>query len=156
MKKTFLKSIVSLSALIALSCAPAALAAGEAGGALNGVWDSQVTLTDCNGNTLVSFEAYEMFHAGGTLTSTDNTPPGQHGPGFGTWRRVSGRSYAAPFQFFNFNADGTFAGTQKITRTITLRADGNSYTSMVNFGTYDPSGNLVFSGCGTETATRLP
>lgn len=155
MKKTILKSIVSLSALLVLSFAPAALAApGE--GPLPGVWDSQVTLTDCNGNTLVSFAASEMFHTGGTLTSTDNTPPGRQGPGFGTWKRVNRRSYTAPFQFFNFNADGSFAGTQKITRTITVALDGNSYTSVVNFESYDPSGNLVFSGCGTEVATRRP
>ncbi|MBA3832082.1 MAG: hypothetical protein H0X34_09350 [Chthoniobacterales bacterium] len=155
MKKTILRSIVSLSALIALNFASAALAApGEV--PLRGVWDSQVTLTDCNGNTLVSFEAFEMFHAGGTLTSTDNTPPTGHGPGVGTWTRLNRRSYSAPFQFFNFNADGSFAGTQKIMRRITIGPDGNTYTSVVNFEIYDPNGNLVFSGCGTEAATRLP
>lgn len=112
MKKTILKSILSLGALVALSFAPAALAAPRVE-PLIGVWDSQVTLTDCTGHTLVSFEALEMFHTGGTLTSTDNTPPGRQGPGFGTWKRLRTLSYAAPFQFFNFNADGSFAGVQK-------------------------------------------
>ncbi len=155
MKKTILKSIVSLSALVVLSFAPAAFAR-PGNGPLTGVWDSQVTLTDCNGHTLVSFAAHEMFHAGGTLTSTDNTTPGLQGPGFGTWKRLNGQTYSAPFQFFNFNADGTFAGTQKIQRTITISTDGKSYTSDVAFGSYDPDGNLLFSGCGTEAATRLP
>lgn len=155
MKKSVLKSIVSLSALVALSLAPLTLAA-PSGADLTGVWDSQVTLTDCNGNTLVSFEAYGMFNTGGTFTSTDNTPPGRQSIGFGTWRKTGPRTYAAPFQFFNFNADGTFAGTQKITRTITLAANGASYTSVVNFQSLDPSGNVIFSGCGTEAATRLP
>ena len=123
---------------------------------LQGVWDSQVTLTDCNGNTLAVFEAYAMFHQGGTLTSTDNTPPTLHGPGFGTWERVDARKYTSHFQFFNFNADGTFAGVQKIDQQIRLAADGNSYTSTVTFGAYDPDGNLIFSGCGSEVATRLP
>ncbi|MEO8044546.1 MAG: hypothetical protein ABI674_06530 [Spartobacteria bacterium] len=155
MKKTTLRSIFSLGALIVLSFAPVALA-GSGNGALPGLWDSQVTLTDCNGNTLASFEAFEMFHQGGTLTSTDNTPPTLHGPGFGTWQRLAQKSYSAPFQFFNFNPDGSFAGIQKIMRTITIGAGGTNYTSVVNFETYDPNGNLVFSGCGTETATRLP
>jgi hypothetical protein len=115
-----------------------------------------VTLTDCNGFTLAVFRAFEMFHQGGTLTSTDNTPPTLHGSGLGTWQRAGGLKYTAPFQFFNFNADGTFAGTQKIDRQILVAADGNSYTSTVTFATYDPDGNLVFSGCGTEIATRLP
>lgn len=155
MKKALLKSIVSLSALLAMSLAPAVLAA-PGGADLTGLWDSQVTLTDCNGHTLVSFEALEMFHTGGTLTSTDNTPPGLQGPGFGTWKRINQKSYSAPFQFFNFNADGSFAGTQKIMRTVTVAANGNSYTSVVSFESYDPNGNLLFSGCGTETATRVP
>lgn len=154
MKKITLFTLTALSAL-ALSFTPAALA-GSGADALVGLWDSQVTLTDCNGHTLVSFEAHEMFHAGGTLTSTDNTPPGRQGPGFGTWKRAGRTTFTAPFQFFNFNADGTFSGTQKIARTITVAADGNSYTSEVNFGSYDPNGNLLFSGCGTETATRIP
>lgn len=155
MKKYLVRSIVSLSALLTLSFAPAGLAA-PGDGSLPGLWDSQVTLTDCNGNTLVSFEAYELFHAGGTLTSTDNTPPGRQGPGFGTWERAGRGKFSAPFQFFNFGTDGSFVGTQKITRTITLGADGNSYTSVVNFGSFDPNGNLLFSGCGSETATRIP
>lgn len=122
---------------------------------LEGVWDSQVTLTDCNGHTLAAFEAYVMFHQGGTLTSTDNTPPTLHGPGFGTWQRMGGRNYNAHFQFFNFNADGTFAGVQKIDTQIHPAAHGNSYTSTVAFAAYDVNGNLIFSGCGTEVATRI-
>lgn len=155
MKKTVPGFIISIAALIALSFAPAALA-GPQGNILQGLWDSQVTLTDCNGNTLAAFRATEMFHAGGTLTSTDNTPPTLHGPGFGTWERLPGRSYAAPFQFFNFNPDGSFAGVQKIQRTIMVASDGNSYSSVVTFESYDPNGNLLFSGCGSETATRVP
>ena len=139
----------------ALTGAPAT-ASPQQSAPLQGVWDSQVTLTDCNGFTLAVFRAYEMFHQGGTLTNTDNTPPTLHGPGFGTWERVDGRKCTAPFQFFNFNSDGTFAGVQKIARQIRLAPDGNSYTSTVTFETYDPNGVLVFSGCGTEVATRIP
>jgi len=141
--------------VVALSVASAA-ASPQQSAPLQGVWDSQVTLTDCNGFTPAAFRAYEMFQQGGTLTNTDNTPPTLHGPGLGTWQRVGGRKYTAPFQFFNFNSDGSFAGTQKIDRQIQLPADANSYTSTVTFETYDADGNLIFSGCGTEVATRLP
>src|SRR5947207_5515328 len=151
MKKIILGSIATMLTAVALS-----VASGEdcpqQSAPLQGVWDSQVTLTDCNGNTLAEFEAYVMFHQGGTLTSTDNTPPTLHGPGFGTWQRVAGRNYTTSFQFFNFNADGTFAGVQKIHTQIHL-AVGNSYTSTITFASYDPDGNLIFSGCGTEVAT---
>ena len=123
---------------------------------LEGVWESHATLTDCNGHILVASLAYEMFASGGTLTSTDNAPPTQHGPGLGTWRHLGGRNYAAPFQFFNFNPDGSFAGVQKINRLIVVAPNGHSYTSTVAFASYDPNGNLLFQGCGTETAVRLP
>jgi hypothetical protein len=153
MKKLILRSLAPMMIVVALTVASATASQSAP---LQGVFDSQATLTDCNGFILVTFHAYEMFHEGGTLTSTDNTPPTLHGPGFGTWQRVGGRKYTAPFQFFNFNADGSFAGVQKIERQIQLAADANSYTSTVTFESFDPDGNLIFSGCGTEVATRLP
>src|SRR5450755_4132624 len=137
MKKIILRSIIPMMAVAAVSVASAAVPPQQSA-PLQGVWDSQVTLTDCNGNTLAAFRAFEIFHQGGTLTSTDNTPPTLHGPGLGTWERVNGRKYTSPFQFFNFNPDGSFAGVQKIDRVIQLAADGNSYTSTVTFGAYDP------------------
>lgn len=155
MKKIILRLIVLMMTVGALSAASNAASSPQAA-PLQGVWDSEVTLTDCNGFTLVVFRAYEMFHQGGTLTSTDNTPPTLHGPGFGTWQHAGVRKYTSPFQFFNFNADGSFAGTQKIDRQIQLSPDGTSYTSTVTFESFDPDGNLIFSGCGTEVATRLP
>lgn len=155
MRKLIVSSIVALSAFVALTVSPASFATTPRT-LLEGAWDSQVTLTDCNGNTLVTFRAYAIFNRGGTLTSTDNMPPTAHGPGLGTWERIGGRNYTAPFQFFNFNPDGSFAGVQKINRTITLAADANSFTSVVAFDSYDPNGNLLFSGCGFETAARLP
>ena len=155
MKKIILRSIVLMMSVVALSVASAADPLQQSA-RLQGVWDSQATLTDCNGNILVVLRAFEAFHQGGTLTSTDNTPPTLHGIGLGTWQHVGVGKYTAPFQFFNFNADGTFAGTQKIERLIQIAADGNSYTSTVTFASYDPDGNLLFSGCGDEVATRLP
>ena len=68
---------------------------------------------------------------------------------------MGGRSYSAPFQFFSFNPDGTFAGTVKIARNILLAADANSYTSTVSVEILDPNGNVIATLCGTESATRL-
>ena len=155
MKRIVRSLIVSIIALVACTISRTSFAA-QSGAALEGVWDSQVTLTDCHGGTIAAFRAYVTFNRGGTLNSTDNAPPTMHGPGLGTWQRLGGRSYSAPFQFFNFNPDGSFAGVQKISRTITLEAGGDSFTSVVTFESFDPEGNLLFAGCGTEIATRLP
>jgi hypothetical protein len=156
MKKLILGSIVMMIAAAALSASPAEASELFAIPLHGSVWDSQVTLTDCHGHTLTVFRAFEMFNLDGTLTSTDNMPPTSHGPGLGTWHLTGVRRFSAPFQFFNFNPDGSFAGTQKIDREIHLAANGNSYTSTITFRSYDPTGNLIFSGCGTETAVRLP
>lgn len=165
MKKTIFKSIACLgmSALAAITIttvsaqqpAPAS-SSGTPAERLEGVWDSHVTLTDCHGHTIVAFRAFGMFNRGGTQNSVDNAPPTMHGPGLGTWEYLGGRRYSAPFQFFNFNPDGSFAGVQKIQRTITLDNDADEYTSVVTFESVDPNGNVLFSGCGTEKATRLP
>ncbi len=153
MKKLIVRSIVSTLALATLAVAPAVSA--QQPNTLRGVWNSQVTLTDCNGNTLAAFRARQMFIQDGSLISVDNAPPTAHGTGFGRWRHLNGLNYGSPFEFYNFNPDGSFAGVQKIHRKIVLAADGNSYTSNVTFERLDPEGNVVFSGCGTETATRL-
>ncbi len=154
MKKLITKSILALVAVGAL-CAGTKKGSAQQPTSLQGIWNSQVTLTDCNGNTLAAFRAMEMFIVDGSLISVDNSPPTAHGTGFGRWRHLSGQNYGSPFQFYNFDSDGNFSGLQKIHRKIVLAANGNSYTSTVTFETLDPDGNVVFSGCGTETATRL-
>lgn len=155
-KKIIISLIISIITIVAMTIPSATLAAQQRA-SLEGVWDSQVTLTDCNGFTLVAFEGYLMFNRGGTLSVTDNAYFPLHGPGFGTWQCLGGRHFTGAFQFFNFNPDGSFAGVQKITPwTITLAANGNRYTSVFSFASYDPNGNLLISGCGAETATRLP
>jgi hypothetical protein len=156
MKKIILRSIVLVMTVAALSSAPASLSA-QHGASLEGVWDSQVTNTDCNGNILMSFRSFEAFHQGGTFTGTGNTPNPELGsPVLGTWQRTGMRTFSGALQFFTFNPDGSFAGMVKIASQIHLSADGNSFTGTSTFAVYDPDGNLVFSGCGTEVATRLP
>jgi hypothetical protein len=154
MKKIILSTIVSTIILAGLAFAPTS-ARADGGRALQGVWDSQVTLTDCEGHTIASFRALEMFGEGGTVTSVDNTPPTGHGPGLGQWEFLGDHMYSAPFQFFNFNSDGSFAEVQKIERTIKLMHQGSTYASSVTFQAIDPNGNVVRSGCGSEAATRI-
>ena len=155
MKKIILRSIVLVMTVAALRSAPASLSA-QHGASLEGAWDSQVTSTDCNGNILMAFRLFGAFHQGGTFTGTGNLNPALGSPSIGTWQRTGMRTFNAPLQGFNFNPDGSFAGTIKVERQIHLSADGNSYTGTSTFAVYDPDGNLLFSGCGTEVATRLP
>ncbi len=162
MKKIILSSIVSTMALAALILTPASLFAQQELSAqhrasLEGVWNAQVTSTDCNGHILMAFRGLNAFHEGGTLTFIGNGNPELGNVVLGTWQRTGGmRTFNATFQGFNFNPDGSFAGTLKVASQIHLSTDGNSYTSTDTFAVYDPDGNLIFSGCITEVATRLP
>ncbi len=150
MKKIILRSIVSLMALISLTVAPAAFSAQPT---LQGAWDTQVTATDCNGNILVTFRVFETFHQGGTSTGIGTLSPA---PNIGTWQRKGMRTFKSTLYGPDFNPDGTPAGTSIVTRHIQLSADGNHFTSTATTVVFDTDGNLVFSGCGTDVATRLP
>lgn len=158
MKKITLRSIVSMLALIAVTVPAASLDSQHWGQSrLEGAWESQVTNTDCNGHILTEFRGFSIFHQGGTFTGTGNlNSPAPVVPALGTWQRTGMRTFNAPLQFFTFNPDGSFAGTVKITRQIQLSADANSWNSTGTFAVYDPDDNLVFSGCITEVATRVP
>jgi hypothetical protein len=89
-----------------------------------------VTIRDASGNPLRSFRAMNMYMLGGQFEEFGvGTPPGQRGPGMGVWQREGSGHYGAVLEFFRFNVDGTFAGTQKVTRTIALNAAEDRFTS---------------------------
>jgi hypothetical protein len=161
-KKTALPSVVSILGLTALffMLSPASSSAqrldgSDRGDRIEGVWDSQVTLTDCQThNVLATFRGLGTFIRGGSLTQTDNQPPGLFTPGLGRWQHVGGGRYAATFRFFTFDANGAFTGTGRVSRNIQLDRDGNTFSSVITSEIFDANGNLIATLCGTETATR--
>ncbi len=89
---------------------------------------------------------------GGTMSETAPSFPTS---GHGIWKRTSGRQYTVALAFYAFEPNGDFAGNAKIKEYITLGRNFNSYTSDSTFEFFDPNGNVVDSGCSTETATRF-
>jgi hypothetical protein len=123
---------------------------------LKGVWDVTVIIRDASGNPLRSFRAMNMYMLGGQFEEFGvGTPPGQRGPGMGVWQREGSGHYSAVLEFFRFNVDGTFAGTQKVTRTIALNAAEDRFTSSAAIQILDINGQLIQVGYATETATRF-
>jgi len=154
----------ALTLVLALAATQlSASAQGEPGkhssgnGKIIGVWNVRVTRRDCQtGDALgVNPPVMNMFNRGGTLLETSAGSPTRRGPGLGTWQYVGGQSYSAVFRFFRFNADGSFAGTRRVARTIELSRDANEFTATATDELFDASGNLFQTGCATETATRL-
>jgi hypothetical protein len=156
MKNNLMKNTtLALAGLLLCAFAPTAARAQSSGDKIEGVWNSNVTTTDCNGTVLANFQGLGMFIRGGALTQTNNMNPALASPSAGHWEARGLHHYTAEFEFFRFDTTGAWTGTQMVSRRITLDAGGNSFTSVIEFTAYDVNGNVIATGCGTETATRV-
>ncbi len=128
----------------------------DAGNSIEGVWRNQVTVKDCQSNTvLATFAGLLNYHQGGTMSETGATNPALRSPGYGIWTRTDGRTYAGKFTFFTFNPDGTSNGSQKVNQNIVISQNGNHLTDNATAEIFDANGNLLFTVCATANATRF-
>ena len=122
---------------------------------IEGVWEGTATLTNCStGAVLTSFAASSVYHRGGTMGDTNATPTVTRGPGFGTWTR-SGTTYTIKFRFFAYDNTGALIGTRRVTRTVTLAANGQTATGTNSNELFNPAGVSQGASCGTDTSTRV-
>jgi len=123
---------------------------------LEGVWESEVTMRNCQTNDAIrSFRGRTLFIRGGAAIGTNNNPQIQSSPALGQWEYLGGRRYRATFSAFRFNPDGSFAGVVRQIRNITLSQDGDQLTITVNTETFDADDRLIATGCATDTARRV-
>jgi hypothetical protein len=122
---------------------------------IEGAWESTITIRDCTSGAVVrTFKGMNTFHRGGTLSDTNNAPTATRGPGQGVWKKGAG-TYTASFRFYRYNADGSLAGSQKVTRTTTLGTDGNSSSGTISAQIIDTSETVLQTLCGTEASVRI-
>lgn len=122
---------------------------------LEGVWEGPVTLRDCaSGNAVATFRGSQAFHHGGTMSDTNSNPTVTRGPGSGTWVR-NGATYTIKFRFFTYDNTGAPTGTARVTRTVTLSADGKTATSTNSSVLEDTNGATLRSTCGTDVGTKV-
>ena len=115
-----------------------------------------MTLKDCtSGATLGAFRGLSTFAQGGTAAADNNQPAATKGVAMGTWKKGATGTCAASFRFWRYLPDGTPAGQQRLTRTITLAADGQSLTSTIASQALDAADNVAQSVCEFETGARL-
>jgi hypothetical protein len=128
---------------------------GKGARALEGTWNTVVTLRDCTTQApLGTFRAMDMFIQGGSLVDTNAAPPTTRGPGFGSWSYVGEQQFTATLRFFIYNPDGTFAGVRRVAQEITMAEDNNTWESTVANIIYNPAGTPVATGCATAVASR--
>ena len=127
------------------------------GGRLEGTWDTQVTIRNCQtGGAIRTFASVGTFMSGGTMIdSTSGVPQALKTPGQGVWRHHTGDTYRFAFKSFTFDPAGNFTGWTIIRHEAVLDSKGNAYTSEGTLEVYNPAGTLVATGCASTTATRF-
>jgi len=146
-------SIIALSFALAQEKSEAQ----NGGGRLDGTWNVQVTIRNCQTNAEIrTFASLTTFMSGGTLIdSTSGMPQALRTPGHGTWRHRSGKTYQFSFKTFSFDATGNFTGWTIIRHEADLDSRGNEYISAGTSEVYAPNGTLLLTGCSTTTAVRF-
>ncbi len=127
------------------------------GDRLEGTWDAQVTIRNCQtGAAIRTFASVGTFMSGGTmLDSTSGIPQSLKTPGHGVWSHAGGNTYRFKFKSFSFDANGNFTGWTIINHEANLSRRTDEYESAGTAEVYAPNGNLLFTGCSTTTATRF-
>lgn len=120
-----------------------------------GLWQAALTLAPCTGGPATSINALNTFHAGGTLSSTDNAPQPSNGPAQGLWESRGHGRYLLHVQFFTFLPDGTTSGLADVHQELALDPAGNAYTSELDARVLDPHGNPVVDLCGNAQGKRV-
>lgn len=127
------------------------------GPGIEGVWLTTVTQLNCQtGVTVRTVQGLLTFHNDGTIAETSTvSSPAFRSPGHGLWEKIAGQSYSGKFIFQRFNADGSYAGTQKITQSFELSRFGNTFEASGTVQLFDTNNNLIGGGCATATGRRF-
>ena len=162
MKNTFVKSLGATALAFLLVAATQMFGFGQNSErnqrSIEGAWRTTVTIRNCEtGAPITTFVGLQTFNQGGTLAEiATGGPPSSRTPGHGVWSREHGsENYSFVFMFDRFNVDGTYAGSQKVRGAVVLEASGDELTVVASTEIFNPSGQLIATGCSTATATRI-
>ena len=158
-----IKLVRNVMALLLFACALTTLVAAERppregtqGGRIQGTWETQITLNDCAGHVIRSFQGMLTFHQGGTMMDGTTTPSALRTPAEGVWRHVAGNTYAFRMKSFNFSAQNVFTGWGIISGELTVDRTGDVFAgSGATVQVYDPNGVLLSTACADSAGTRF-
>lgn len=159
MRNTLLKTFGAIALVVSLVAVftPVWGSRKSGGGRLEGSWDVQVSIRNCQtGAEIRTFPSVTSFIFGGvTIDSTSGTPQALRTPGQGVWSHLSGNTYRFSFKTFTFDAANNSTGWTVITHEAELDSNGAQFTSAGTAEVYALNGTLVFTGCSSTTATRF-
>ncbi len=159
MKMTLVKSIMAplvvACALVSLAAAGTPSKGGRQGGRIQGTWETQVTLNDCAGHVIRSFQGMLTFHDGGTLMDGTTTPSALRSPGEGVWSHTTDNTFAFRIKAFNFNAQNVYTGWSIIAGELSVDQTGDAFAGPATVKVYDPNGVLLATLCADAAGTRF-
>src|SRR6188472_2491957 len=128
-----------------------------AGRQIVGMWASEFVANTPQGPKLWD-QGFELFHEDGTEVAIDNAvPPSLGNVCIGVWKSAGPRTIKLRHMAFNWNLDGTPAGTFLLLVTATVSADGKTYDGTFASDSFDVDGNVLpdWHAEGTVSAKRI-
>ena len=135
---------------------------------LVGAWRSKIVFQNGALAGVKDLEFMYAYNAGGTMTESSNYDEAANSspPAYGIWKQISPRTFQTNYVFFTTKEPASGAGSPKgdwwpaghgvLTETITLSADGQTYTSTIKLATFDTNGAPVAgAGEGTGAGKRI-
>ena len=154
--KSIMAPLLGACALVTLVAAERAPRDGTQGGRIQGTWETQITLNDCAGHVIRSFQGMLTFHQGGTIMDGTTTPSALRTPAEGVWGHVADNTYAFRMKSFSFSAQNILTGWGIISGELTVDQTGNAFTGTgATLQVYDPNGVLVTTLCADSSGTRF-
>ena len=148
---TILSMFVAALVVTATIALPGAVAGtNKSANQLTGTW----TATAVRPAPLPPVTSLQMYSPRGVFVESGNDAL-TRSPQYGVWERIGGRSYAATGVFHRFNAQGDYIGSQKISRTIELAPDGETFKAVARVTVLDAGGNTLASFLVRGTAARM-
>jgi len=141
-------------AILALALMGAQTMSAQSANSVEGTWAVAVTVVDCTTGVLIrNVRTLQMFSHDGSFTETAFTA--SRGISVGKWARTGGKTFGATFWFFRYTPTGTFASLAQGLDSITLGANGSTFTSAGTVQDFDANNNLISTACVTHSAARL-
>jgi len=89
-------------------------------------------------------QGFQLFHADGTEVSVDNAvPPSLGNVCVGVWKHAGARTIKLRHLTWNWNADGTLAGTFQLEVTLRLNRHGDAYAGTYVSDSFDLAHNVI-------------
>jgi len=119
-----------------------------------GLW----AVTFFAGNGPATFDhAFELWHADGTELAIDNAvPPSLGNVCIGVWKQ-QGKTFLLHHVTWNWNPDGSLAGTFVLNASVSLGSHGDTYSGHYVTDSFDTSGTILpaFHAEGIVSGQRI-